>query len=155
MIVKIIITTIIFMAIFSGGKIAIAVDLPINIDVITQDVGIGEAHTANRNIEVFTPNARQLSRAINEHATQRRETKLSDLFAEYGSRVTSKSEQITSAAHNLALFAEPLNFSGMRMVMDDDSIPVWLIVLIFTISTVGGFVLAALLIQRKRGTNVH
>ncbi|MCL2221565.1 MAG: hypothetical protein FWC20_05390 [Oscillospiraceae bacterium] len=155
MTIRRIILTLICMALLSAGAVAGAVDLPIDIELITQEAGTGEAHTAGRNVEVLTPSAGEISRAINEHFTQRRDMKLTDLFTEYGSGLLSKYEQITSAAYSFALFAEPANFSGMRAAAEEEFMPTWLIVIIFVFSAVGGFVLAAILKQRKRGTNVH
>jgi len=155
MIIRLIILTLICMALLSVGAVATAVDLPIDIDLITQDGRSGEAHTAGRNVEVLTPSAGEISRAINEHFTQRRDMKLTDLFTEYGSGLLSKYEQITRTAYSFALFSEPTNFSGMRAVAEEDFIPTWLIVIIFVFSAVCGFILAAILKQRKRGKNVH
>ncbi|MCL2248081.1 MAG: hypothetical protein FWC13_02310 [Oscillospiraceae bacterium] len=152
---KFIIAFVLCVVILSDGIVAVAVDLPIDISVINQDVGTGEAHTANRNIEILTPNAGEITRAIGEQSARQRETAILGLFLESGNQTVIKYEQISSAAYGFGLFSEPTDFSGTRVVTEDNSISTWLVVVIFSLSAIGGFLLAVLLIQRKRGANVH
>jgi len=141
----------------SGALTVGAVDLPIDIEVIGQDTGSGEAYSANRNIELFTPDSQEISSAIIEHAVKKRETTLSGLFtANNGEDIPNVHRQIEIAAHNADIFTEPSNYTGMRMISEDSSISTWMVMIIFAASIVCGFILAGIMVQRKRGEkNVH
>jgi len=134
-----------------GTFTASAVDLPIDIDIITGDRGSGEAYTANINTELLTPNAYEITQSINEHTHQKREELTSSLFLlSSDGEVLSIYEQIAASATNTALFSQPSDYSGMRMINDGSSIPLWIIISLFAICCIGGFVLARILMERRR-----
>jgi len=140
------------------GSITVgAVDLPIDIDIIGQESGSGEAYTANTEVEIFTPNAQEITQAIDEHSQKTRETQVADIFLPDNSEETSSiNEQITQSAANSVLFEQPANYSGMRMSGDDSPISIWVIIILFVVSIICGFVLARILIERrKREEDVH
>ena len=130
---------------------ASAVDLPIDIDVIGRDGGSGQAYTANVNVEILTPEAGEISEAINEHHRQSREAMASELFYfDDTDELITQHEQITNAAVNSALFSQPSNYSGLRMARDDGAVPVWLIILIFAVSIALSLVIAYTIIHRRK-----
>jgi len=131
-------------------KAMLKVDLPIDIDIIGGDRGSGEAYTANVSTELLTPNAGEVSQAINENIAQKREELSSSLF-QSGSEDEALSiyEQITNSATESALFSNPTDYSGMRMANDGSTISLWVIILLFAVCAVGGFILARILMQRK------
>jgi len=126
-----------------------AVDLPIDIDIITGERGSGEAYTANVSTELLTPSAEEVSHAINEHNQQKREELASSLFLNETDETLSIHEQVTNSSTQIALFTEPSDYSGMRMANDGSSISLWAIILLFTVCAIGGFILARILMERR------
>ena len=83
-----------------------AVDLPIDIDVIGQDGGSGEAYTANVNIELLTPRAQEMTQAIVESNLQKREELVSSLVLSTNEdKVLNYNEQVLSYTANSSLFS--------------------------------------------------
>jgi len=134
-----------------------AVDLPIDIDVIGRDTGSGEAYTANVGVELFTSNAQEITRAINDFNSKKREELISGLFPPAaGEDMRSIHEQVTNAAAGTTIFSQPSDYTGIRMINEDSQIPALLIILLFTASIAGGFVLARTLMgHRKQEKDVH
>ena len=132
-----------------------SVDLPIDINIIGEERGSGEAYTANVGTELLTPNAQEVSQAINEFNHQKREELSSSLFlSESGDEVIGMHEQIANFAVNKALFSEPADYSGMRMANDGNPISLWVIILMFAVCAVGGFILARILMERKKEKDI-
>ena len=152
MIKRIIINCAVLIFMLSAVITAGAADLPIDIDIIGQDGGSGEAHTANVNVEILTPNANEITKAINEYNRQNREMLIFGLFtADGGDEALSKHEQVVESITDSALFSQPSNYTGMRMINEDNSIPVWVIIVLFATSITAGFILAYIIMHRKRG----
>jgi len=126
-----------------------AVDLPIDIDIISGERGSGEAYTANVSTELLTPNAEEVSQAIDEHNAQRREDLASSLFLSEADEALSIHEQITSSSTRTALFSEPSDYSGIRTTNDGSAVSLWAVILLFAVCAVGGFILARILTERK------
>jgi len=154
---KIFFISIIIIVLLIGTYTASAVDLPIDIDIISQDRGSGEAYTANVSTELLTPKAQEVSQAINEHNHQKRNELSSSLFvSDSNDELLGIYEQITNSATGVALFSEPSDYSGMRMISDGNSISPLIIVLLFAVCAVGGFALARILLERRKDkNNVH
>jgi len=152
LVVFVVITIMLTVPIATTGIVTVsAVDLPIDIDVIGRDGGSGQAYTANVNVEILTPEAGEISEAINEHHRQSREAMSSELFYfDDNDELITQHEQITNAAVNSALFSQPSNYSGLRMARDDGAVPVWLIILIFAVSIALSLVIAYTIIHRRK-----
>ncbi|MDR2600004.1 MAG: hypothetical protein LBC73_06975 [Oscillospiraceae bacterium] len=148
---KIVFITILTISILSGTFIADAVDLPIDIDFIGQDTGSREAHTENVNVDILTPTAREMTQAINDYNSQTREILVSKLFVDnICDEILNNHEQIIKSATSSALFAEPVDYYGIRMAYESSSISIWVIIALFGVSVIIGFVLAHTLMQRRR-----
>ncbi|MDR2570208.1 MAG: hypothetical protein LBD23_07905 [Oscillospiraceae bacterium] len=153
---KFVICIIIFLLI--NSLTADAVDLPIDINVIGQDSGSGEAHTANVNVDILTPTAKEITQAIIERNRQNREAMRSDLFTVIDNDVTlSEYEQILISATTITIFNNPSNYNRTHIPTDDNLFSMWIVVSLFATSVFGGFFLAYILMQRKKEKeyNVH
>jgi len=137
--------------ILSTATPAIAADLPIDIDIIGQDTGTGEVHTANANVEILTPTAQEITQAINEHHQQKREEMISSLFvAGYDREALSLHDQMKKVVADSTLFNQPSDFTGVRTISEDSPTPTWAIIILFTVSVLGGFVLARVLMKHRK-----
>ena len=65
--------------------------------------------------------------------------------------------QLTSAAGNAALFAQPTDFSHITMPPEADPLPLWLIIAVLAVCATGGFIWAMTNRSKKKASlaDVH
>ena len=131
---------------------ASATDLPIDIDAVRQQEGYDDAITARFDVELFSPEAQEVSDAIAEKAQGERATAASNLFrGTYPRQAETANEQITAAADELALLSQPQNYSGQSSQSSAEELSIWVILLVAVACIGGGYALARVLMRRKKG----
>ena len=135
-------------------SLALAVDLPIDIDAIGQIDGESRRYavTAGRRIDLFSARADVVNAALAEQIQARQEWVSSGLFQAYHTLDELDVEQrVFYAAQESALFAEPMEFSRATAIDTDETFSLWLVVLIFLASGGVGFLIARKMSGRKDG----
>ena len=131
---------------------ALAADLPINIDAIGQmdNENRREAVTARFGIDLFSPTADEVNRALVAQRNQRREAVATDLFEEPHAHQTIDVEaQILRAAQDSALFAQPMQVTRAVSIEVEESFSMWLIAAVLLGSAGIGFLIARAMTSRK------
>ena len=131
---------------------ALAVDLPVDIDIIGQ-VGEGgrrEAVTARFGIDLFSPTADEVNQALTEQVYERREAVVSGLFEEpHTHQEVDIEAQVFQAAQESNLFAQPMQGMRAGTVEAEETFSVWLIALVLFCAAIGGFLIAQAMLSRK------
>jgi len=128
-----------------------ATDLPIDISAIgrqeTSDVQITERIGAN----LFTDDAQRINDLLDERIQLRQESVL------YLFDVPHIHEPNPHAMDVVGLFVVPLDFSSINMTQINDSepIPLWVMVLVFSICATLGFIWAMFSRAKKREREKH
>ena len=134
---------------------AYAADLPIDINAIRRRGTIESPIATRFGGHLFTADAQRINEAMAAQI-ERRLDSASYLFSavSYGDSIDSHT-QVTIAAENAALFAQPTNFGQLNTSQSSDELPLWLIFLVCGICAIGGFVWALLYQSKKKARDAH
>jgi hypothetical protein len=134
-----------------------AVDLPIDIGIIGQQQDAGDAITVRFGIDLFTQRSRAITEQIVEDYQKESERLTQDLFVTTSEIRPDMRNQIAAEADAFNMFAVPINYSATATVTNDTQIQTWMMILLFGICAVAGFVLAQVSKAHRKGRekNVH
>ena len=131
------------------GVSVYAADLPIDISAIGRQ-GITGPVTPRIGAHLFTDDAQRVNELLADEVRRRQET-AEYLFVAVPLYYTpDPHDRIMTAAGDMALFAQPADFSGISIPQEAEDIPLWLMTLIFAACAIIGFVLALMSRARKR-----
>ena len=132
-----------------------AADLPIDINAIRRR-GVIESPIATRfGGHLFTADAQRVNEAMAAQVEQRLGS-VSYLFAVVSDGYSVDNHtQVTMAAENAVLFAQPVNFGQFNSSQTTGELPLWLIFLVCGICAIGGFVWALLYQSKKKAREEH
>lgn len=133
---------------------AAAADLPIDINRIGQQGNTGQHRHGHTHFGagLFTQESRRVNEAMAAHLLRRQEASLDSLFNTMPvERIFDPYEHIANVANGFALFSVPTDFSHIYIPAQAEAIPTWVFVLTISLCMATGFVLAVVMIQKKRG----
>ena len=139
-------------AALSFGVTAYTTDLPIDITAIGRQEWTGSQVTTRIGANLFTADAQRVNEIFVEQIQRRQDTALY-LFATVPLNYeTNPHTQIKNSANDMALFSQPINFNHFTAPQsEEESLPLWLMVLVFAFCAAGGFIWAMVSKTRKRG----
>ena len=148
---KIIVILSYIIVILSISTTIYATDLPIDITAIgRQEQASNQMITQRIGANLFTADAQRINELLADQVRQRQESVVY-LFAEVSvSDEVDSHMQVMTLANDMALFAQPVNFGSFSTPQADDAIPIWLMVLIFILCAIGGFVFSVMYRNKKR-----
>ena len=134
-----------------------ATDLPIDIDEVSQIEGMGtRAVTVRRGIDLFTDRSRVITNAMDtQHEVRRREA-IEGLFDPlFQIEELTGDERLMERVISSGLFRERVFFreGGEAEIVDGE--PILLIIILFIICGIIGFIIAKLSLGRKEEKNVY
>ena len=135
-----------------------AQELPIDIDIIRRQHGPQGSAIANYfDIDIFNERSDRLSLALAEVNRLERQAMRNSLFVSVAEYEEEDIEtQIMALAAENALFAQPQDFSGFAGFAEEDTIPLWIIILVIAGFSAGGLALAfGLRARKRRRADVH
>ena len=127
-----------------------AEDLPIDITAIGRQDGSDSQVTTRIGANLFTGDAQRVNEALAEVIRIRQSAALY-LFAE--AQTTYEADpytQLKNTAHDLALFAQPANFSNVTLPQPVQQLSLWVIAPVMAIAAIGGFVWAMVSKSKKK-----
>jgi hypothetical protein len=129
-------------------------DLPIDIDEVYQIEGMGtRAVTVGRGVDLFSDSSREVTEAMITQHEAIREEALTELFDPlYRVEELSGEERLMDHVVSSGLFGEGASFreSGEEEVTAEGT-PILIIIIAMIMCGVGGFVIAMLSLQKKKG----
>jgi len=139
------------------SSVAYAVDLPIDIEAIGRQAGVANPAPARFGAHLFTDDAQRINALMAEQVSRRQEI-ATYLFAYAPLGYTIEPHaQFMSAVADAALFDAPISISRANVYSEEDALPIWLIISVFAVCAVGGFIwaLVSSTKRKERGRNVH
>jgi len=128
-----------------------ATGLPIDIKAIEQQESSEDAIAVRFRIDLFSATSQIVNEQMSEKTMYRQERVLSSLFTSSNMReIKELDEQLKNAYEEVGIFNSPSNYASLSIVKSNDSLPMWLIVLVFVACAGGGFVFARILATRKK-----
>ena len=157
---KKIIALLFLMLTISISTTATAADLPIDITAIgrqTQNNTTITHPTTRFGTHLFTADAQTVNEAMAEQIRRRQATSAHLFEAITFDTTTDPHTQLTAAANNAALFAQPTDFSHITIPQETDPLPWWLIAAVLSACTIGGFIWAITNRTKKKAStaDVH
>ena len=135
--------------------VALAVDLPINIDAIGQvgDDGHRYAVTTRFGIDLFSESAEEVNAAIaNQHRLARERVEAGIFEDVHALEEVDVEVQVLHAVSDSDLFAEPLRFARATAVEAEEPLPVWLIAIVMLSAAGFGLLIAQAVVKRRERT---
>ena len=129
----------------------LAVDLPINIEAITQQERPNEILTLRFNIDLFSDNSYMVNKAINEQIRIHREITENSLFlAHQVHELININYQILNRATYLYLFPNPVSFGSIGEIQAEEVIPFWVIIITLLSCAIIGYFIAYVISHKRQ-----
>jgi len=135
---------------FAIGTSVYAYDLPIDITAIArQDTPMGRV-THRIGAHLFTSDAQRINDAMANDILQRQDT-VGDLFLYKAYRSTTPLQYgLLTAASDMNLFNQPVNFTRFHVADERFEIPNWVFIVTLSVCAAAGFLFALRSISNKR-----
>jgi len=133
-----------------------AEDLPIDITAITRQE-TRETHITTRiGASLFTSDAQLINQALAEQVNRRQAVSCYLFASVLTIYEVNTSEQIAAAAYNVALFAQPSNFTSIMPPPQTEQLSIWVMLSVIAICVIGSFIGAMLYVKKKgKQESVH